>query len=488
MVIACTFLVFLVTRGRLTPFIVHQTKTHRTSLNGGHRQVFPSCSYFGIETIQRVGRTERNRAAGELWAKGFYPYQPCPVDDGLQDWHQSLSPTKFAQPVAVLTVMDSSYLDVLASWAHDVRNNGHACFVVAVDVAVCAEVKRVGCGCFTSELKVNNLRRQSGWHTNRVTSVRKRFEGALSLLDEGYSVFMHDADVLFRPSGLMNLTKYASWVMNNQRLKKFTFLIQDNGARDTAFDGLNWGFVWMTNTPSAKGILRCTLERWNDPAFGCVSKGPCNDYYLRSQPRISHILELAISSERDVSACMLPEISTFNAVHLTGYPSVASKLTCAKALGILRERQAVPTVAYVVPPEADIFAQKQVLQVALYLADSFGAKVEIPATFYKSQPIEFCDIFDVKGIAERVTSTSTASCSKYLHTIDAQTVLELSELKAHQHRVCVDFRDLRNAGSEVSLLAQRAFIVPVCDPSNPVYKATHSCIRENGTDEIIPAD
>ncbi len=68
-----------------------------------------------------------------------------------------------------------------------------------------------------------------GWHSNRGASVKQRFIGALTMLDNGLDVFMHDADVFFQDGGLKSVFEA---IADFRQTKEIRFMVQGNGRRD----------------------------------------------------------------------------------------------------------------------------------------------------------------------------------------------------------------------------------------------------------------
>ncbi len=436
-----------------------------------------SCEYFDINNIIRIDMMASVTRHDQLWKEGHFPYHGCPRPQpkgsrirstiGYANQHDSHS-----LRLAVLTVLDSNYLEVLPSWAIQIQSLKYACHVIAVDDKVCSEVIRAGCGCFPSTKPPKDLASVSGWHPTRVQSVKRRFEGALDLLVQGYDVLMHDADVFFERDGMEAALEYWS----HHRDQNYDFMVQDNGERKVNYDGLNWGFVFMRSSHTSIALLRCTLQRWDDAAFGCGEK-KCDSYYMRSQPRINHIVELALQSEKRPKVCKVPTLKSFGARHMTGYPTVAAKLICAKAAGFLSD--VLPArLAYDVPRSADVLSQRKALQAALYLAERSNLKLEIPEAFVRGENVEFCRLFDVSKMSSFATAAS-GKCINVTHI--PVTELTLSQPKSTAlSRKCISYEALLNITIEGH---QMPVAVPLCDPHNPVYDAIHCCERRHGTDE-----
>ena len=301
------------------------------------------------------------------------------------------------------------------------------------------------------------------------------------MLESGHTVLMHDADVLFDEYGLRLVSSYLDDIWRKE--DNYDFMVQDNGSRDTAYDGLNWGFVWMNTTTRAKSVVRCTLDRWHDDAFGCSSNQRCEDYYKRSQPRINHVLELSILSPRAVKACKLASLSTFSTFHMTGYPTVEKKLVCAKESGYLKVASH-NRLSYRVPRTSSLLQQRRALQVGLLLARSLDAKLELPAVYFAEETQKLCSIFDVSNINPYVTHQHSDSCVSIHSSVDMNLTGRIQKHLEREQRVCIDFDVLNTMYDRVVLEAKQAFPLPVCDPDNPVYRPIHCCQRTDGSDEL----
>lgn len=441
---------------------------------GGLVQSGSSCEYFDIYDIQRIGMmpiVANPTELAEVTSDGHFPYSACPKEFVPLENGETQA---LLENLAVLTVIDSNYIEVLPSWAEQVLALRLQCFVMAVDDKVCEVVLSLGCQCFPSGLSQKNLVRTTGWHENRIHSVKQRFDGALRLLSQGLNVLMHDADVLFREGGLRTSLQYWSQYHENH-----DFMVQDNGFRKVNYDGLNWGFVFMRSSSSSISLLRCTLDRWDDAAFGCGKKN-CEGYYLRSQPRINHILELALQSTNSLRVCKLPALSNLGAVHMTGYPTVAAKLACAKAAGYLFDPSNT-RLAYDVPSAANVSSQREALQIAVLLADMNKAKLEIPKAFVSGEEQDFCRLFDVSRISSTL-SPSSGACANVTDHITPEA--SLMRWPRHAKRICLSFHELLLYTSDTSGMGRsESPNVPVCDPKNEIYDKIHCCERKDGSDE-----
>jgi len=467
------------------------------------------CKYLSIKKLTRIEKSEKKLAnsrnsKNSPFYHGYFPYELCPHPPEGSAPHNS---ARTYPNLAFVTVMSMNYVEVLPSWAKQVKSVGAACAVVAIERQVCEEVSKLSCECVKPYLKEQRKKSSegqhaSGWYENRVLSIQKRFDGALHMLNRGFDVFMHDSDVFFKSDGMKLLVEYIYTAVENSGFSNYDFLVQDNGKRETAYDGLNWGFVWMNNTLNAKSTLSCVLDRWNDEAFGCKD---CKDsYYDRSQPRINHILEESIYTPGNggVSVCKLPALRFFNATHMTGYPSVSKKITCARAAGFLLDDASVQKgLSYDVPISVNIYDQRKVLQTAAFIATQLSIKLEIPKVFFEGKLIKICEIFDVKSLSSilmksrSVNHCTSTTDSKFMDSMSIsfsmadsnyifKNALNLSEWNSGNGTICLNFSWLLNMHSRIPRNKIEMLAIPICDPNNPAYRSIHSCKRDDNSDEI----
>jgi len=246
--------------------------------------------------------------------------------------------------------------------------------------------------------------------------VRWRFLYAQQLLRRGRAVLMHDADVFFRPGGLLAVARWA----NATGREDLDFAVQHNGGRKEAYDDLNWGFVWMSGSPFSVRFLGCTLGVWTHKVFSPPPDRPHMPYYARSQPRINHVFEAAV--ETAPTAAAVPRLCTFRPAflartirHLSGYTSARQKLMCARAEGILDDdpARARPRLLYEVPLNATVDEQKRALVAALALAQASRLAVAIPAASFAGRRVPFCRLFDVDALPpQRMTRAWHAAMLK----------------------------------------------------------------------------
>jgi hypothetical protein len=451
------------------------------------RQFIPqyqeNCSTLHVHHLLRAEIFDkRNHDVGN-WLVGHYPYKMCPM---ISSPRRTLDTNaRAAAPVVVVTVMDRSYSGILPLWAAQVHKAGASCFVVAIDADVCSMATLESCECLgpdpaheREESRPVITAATRGWHRNREESVKRRFVGALKVLASGRAVFMHDADVLF-PSGVKQFIDYGASLWRSEQM--VDLMVQDNGNRDTAYDGLNWGFVWLNPTPFTRALLNCTVKKWEDAAFGCPKKGLCNSYYKRSQPRINHILELSLKLRGTIPICKLPSLSTFGAIHMTGYPNAAAKLACARASGFLIEVLAT-RLSYTVPSHASLVEQRLALQAAIVFANSSGVKLEIPKSYYNQSVVGICDVFDLSNTGHFLTAPTMQTCDIFISSVEGVKIQ-----RGKNTLYCLDYGILLKMGttSQVFNNSPAQLKIPICDPRDPQYESFHSCYRHDGTDDEI---
>ena len=149
------------------------------------------------------------------------------------DLHSFTLTSAFAEN-AFTTVHCQAYMAVLEPWAHVVHFANASCVAVALDMTVCNEAKRIGCQCiksFDDAPNYGNSGTQKGWHKARRDGIKMRFIGALSVMEAGRPVVMHDADVFFRPHGLLHLLSFIE--ATREQVSNLDVLAQNNGKRDT---------------------------------------------------------------------------------------------------------------------------------------------------------------------------------------------------------------------------------------------------------------
>ena len=143
----------------------------------------------------------------------------------------------------VLTVANAHYDEVFNDWIISVRRANVSCHVLALDDITCQRASQLGCRCLRSEFVLSSNSSsvfQQGWHVDRVTAVKYRFEAAAKLLLDGYDVLLHDADVFFQKD---SIARFMDFVLHLNRANfDHDLIIQDNGVRKDTYDRLNWGF------------------------------------------------------------------------------------------------------------------------------------------------------------------------------------------------------------------------------------------------------
>ena len=253
---------------------------------------------------------------------------------------------------------------------------------------------------------------------------------------------MHDADVFFLPGGLESVLRYLSALPQTVDL-----VVSDNGPpRAAAFDGLNWGFVYLASPPLAATLLSCLLATWTHPVFERLE---------RSQPRINRLLEEALEHGGMLPSQIgmpPPQLKRAAIKHMTGFPTVRHKLVCALAHGLWRRASSSRVLAYDVPAGASAERQRAALQAGLVLAESTHSLLALPPAFFDGAPVDVCRLFDVGNLPFAMLAAPLgAAC--------APTV-NLS---------CADFASLSRQTTSGGAT------VRVCDPTSKHLDGTHSC-------------
>lgn len=447
--------------GAHAAFASSRSRANRMNVSGS-----VSCAELGISYLSRVPLAERHpltsyraHGHGASWPRGHYPWPVCanaslrpppaspvPAPAGLPGPVDAPPPAAPRPPLTVLMVADSTYSVRIPAWALLVRSFGAACAVGDVgdasDVAprqpgrhapvaqpaACAAADAAGCECFSPPSRAEAGSRRSDADGALALAVRWRFKYALTLLRRGHEVLMHDADVFFSPAGMRATLRVAAAERSSagggspapraSRGLGAHFVLQPNGRRREAFDDLNWGFVWISASRAAENVLQCALDTWNHLAFRGPPLPARSWYYVRSQPRLNHILEAAIASApwpaAEPRACTLPRRLFFrwgskdrpmllgmsvgeeqSVVHFTGFETPQRKLLCAKTEGLLlpapETAQLAPArdgsapspvirrvLSYSPPLGAPAAAQGRALAAAYALAETLDAEVGLP--------------------------------------------------------------------------------------------------------------
>lgn len=456
------------------------------------------CHQLGINDIMRVQRSDNYKSTrksdGLEWRSGFYDYAQCrPQKRGSFYRFGSKSGSLWHTRIAVLMPVDRSYESVIFDWSSVVHRAELDCFALTLTADTCSVVETHGCRCInvnTSETNADSNMAEVGWHGMRISAVKLRFFGALTLLQAGYDVIMHDADVFFTLDSLLHVLSYLSEVTHSQ--PDLDFVAQDNGVRRVPYDRLNWGFVWLRQSTVSLNILRCTLERWDDEAFMCEDRTNCDlSYQLRSQPRINHIVEDSIVHDvARPSMCLISSeiLKSFGIKHMTGYTNAFTKQTCAKAYGYLKlGASAHQTLAYHVPVNATATEQKNALLAALAYARVTQRHLEIPQAYYRGRTVSFCLLYEIKDEPiHDLLSPHFGSCDDGTEIHDLHQLLVSPPWKLKDKRICIRFADLLNSG----FMLRRKGVhktISLCDPTNKTYSSLHMCQRSDG-DEIRVGD
>lgn len=507
----------------------------------------PACLALGFDRIERVSKRIANSDTvtavrvnqTQSWKFGKYAYPACRIrrdrsvplvfsekgGEGGNKERQRLTAdmVQHGRPV-VLTVADSNYADAVRIWAQMVLDSNASCTVVALDENMCNMAEAFRCRCFPiyhrkaagAGGKVKSL----SWKGVRKAAVRDRFRGALAVLKEGRSVIMQDADAIFYPGGLSRVLEFIS-VAEPHSDKAISlvsgrpdFIVQDNGSRDKVFDDLNWGFSFLRPSNTTINILECLLDNWEHNAFTAPrTKDDRKDtYFMRSQPRINHVIELTILHGETArpSICTFPSKFLHSAVrHMTGFSDAYYKLICARSEGLLHS-PSDHVLAYDVPREASPNEQRTALSNALDLAIPMGYKVALPwAHDENGERVPLCMLLFFAN-TERVRGRLAArleypnSCAN-----DSVEVLELNRISGflRQHtekhrkhtsvssflanegrgdRICLNFTSLVDGKQKhrnhnhyhKTDGAGGPFQIRVCNPHEAMYSYEHMCMTD----------
>ena len=483
---------------------MRETKAHQ----GGINLVSPlnstamvrqssSCTALNVVSLSRVAmidqrpKEEHARSLDSKWVQGHYPHQECVAESA-----SGRSPG----PVTVLMVSDHSYAWRIPGWASEVRSLLAACAIGSVSISnsshIRAAASTAGCKYFELPPQVAaNARKHASesnydWAPNsaRALAVRWRFAYARALLTQGQSVLMHDADVHFKPGGLAAFFRFSA----SSDLSAYDFLVQDNGARREAYDDLNWGFVWMNaNSTRAAHLLGCVLDTWTHEAFQSPQGSPYYRYHARSQPRINHVLEAAITAAR--SRATAPRVCKLSPVfqaqlthHMTGYPSLQHKLACAKAFGIdtgdSLHRTWHGRLGYRVPHAASVAEQATALAAAVSLGERQGYVVAVPSAVAPSgEATPFCQLFDATQLPVSRLAASIPEQMLQQHCDPAQEFSGMLQLHGEAGATstgtffkCLHFTSLLRLRNESSV--QRHLLrMRTCNPTSAAVARTHAC-------------
>jgi len=447
-----------------------------------------SCTQLGI---QKLTNSMHANESVHNWRAGFYEYEHCAAVTTQSE--VSLRGGK----TVVLMPMDKSYVDVIRDWSFTVRSAHLRCYVFALSAELCAVASKHDCECLmdpslttisSNYPRILDPRMEKGWHPMRVNAVKMRFWAASELINRGFNVIMHDADVFFHENSLLRFVEYVGKV--RARTPDIDMIVQDNGLRKVPYDRLNWGFVWLRAGQTSLNILTCTLNLWQDNTFLCHGEKCDMSYYLRSQPRINRIIEETI--RRNVSApkiCMITRSSmkNYGIQHMTGYTSAQMKQTCGKASGYLRRSNlGASTIAFDVPPNASSSEQKTALMTAITIARLMRRNVEIPTTFYLGKHTPFCMLYEIlDDTIHELLSTRATLCSKE-NTIRMLDVLVPPPWPHFPTNICLPFEDIKDGGTigyDAELQSSNPTIL-LCNPSNMQYAPLHMCQRSHKSDEV----
>ena len=450
----------------------------------------PACLAIGIPRLQRVPIYVQKLVHGAWnasWRRGHYPYATCPVS-GPSGLAASMT-------VATLLVADHQYAEVIPRWAAGSRAaNVDLCVVGQVGASdlPCQAARHVGCECMRHEHASAAIGRKDSSFARagaRGRSVRYRFEYAQALLARNYSVLMLDADVFLREAGMARLLGFL-----RTGVVGYDFALMNNHPRPEAYDDLNWGVAWMSPSETSKHLLSCLLGAWDHHAFSDPRTG---SYGLRSQPRVNHLIESSLmrggGASRAPRVCMLPDELTERALmHMTGYPTVEHKITCARTMGLHQvtgsawTRSPQRQLWYRVPEDASPQQQRDALIAAARLASELNRTLVLPGALFRGRPVAFCALFDFVGMrlgsfftqAEAATAGALFGAGECI--VPAVAPLEnktysgvARAMSAWDSKpyVCVPFETLAQLAFKLHL-PEWAF---VCNPTSEAVRSTHSC-------------
>ena len=511
------------------------------------------CLALGIDRIDRVSKHVVNaqlinvtRADGQshTWRLGKYPYSTCRIpklSTSVPEIETLVNDMIRLEKPVVVTVADANYADAIKIWADMVQANKLSCSVVALDENTCNMAESLRCRCFPIYHRKaagagGKLKKMFAWKGLRAAAVRDRFRGAVEILKEGRSVIMQDADAIFYPGGLRSVLKFISSAFvhetqaSNSVATKPDFIVQNNGDRDKVFDDLNWGFSFMRSSDTTIHLLECLLQNWDHYAFVAPSiKGDRRDtYFLRSQPRINHILELAIARgsnnlvtnwtipnsqlgkvSRSPTVCTFPrKVLNTGVRHMTGFSDANYKLICARSEGLLKSASD-HYLAYDVPPEASPLEQRAALTAALDLAIPMGYKVALPWAYDQhGKEVPFCMLFffanterfrgrlssrmerqdGCAGDAVSIPDLERISGFLSLHTEKHRKYhdpLSSLALQGKGDRICVNFTSLLHDrlrhskhSADQRKEGEGPYQIRVCNPHEPMYTLEHMCFTD----------
>ena len=433
-----------------------------TNASLGHRPrpLDASCRALGIQTLERVpvytdwhmdqhpSINGTYAAVPSRWAAGHFPWWHaslrCHVPSSPSPTTTSPAPTATRRSIALLMTVDHRYEQLVPAWAAEAQGAGVGCILGVISSAnasqhMCAAARRVGCHCLADE---RAPRDQVG---SQVFAVKIRFDFARRVLRRGLatSLLMHDADVFFRPGGLVAMTRVISALPPT-----IDFAVSDNGPRrNESFDDLNWGVAWVSGSNASLSVLDCVLAEWTHPSFERPSSRTPNPalYFQRSQPRINHILEAAIvassnhfrgttsKASNNAMQTQAPRVCTFERRqqdealrHMTGMSGAHAKLVCARAENVSRlppDHRSRCVLSYSTPLNASARAQMAALKTALQLRNERHCTLALPAAMHRGKRIGFCKLFDPGSVPlEGVDAPIAAGDSGRTTWLDFETL------------------------------------------------------------------
>ena len=133
-------------------------------------------------------------------------------------------------------------------------------------------------------------------------------------------------------------------------------------------------------------------------------------YWRRSQPRVNHLVELALAAAGTsaappaLSLCMFPPALRSHAyTHMTGLSTASQKIACARAMGLVSlpqdEAMAARTLRYAVPRLASPMSQWGALVEGFAVARRLGRALRLPRyAFHGTERISICQLVDVQRL------------------------------------------------------------------------------------------
>ena len=191
--------------------------------------------------------------------------------------------------------------------------------------------------------------------------------------------------------------------------------------------------------------------------------------------------------------CMLPDKLTSRALkHMTGYPTVEHKITCARTMGLHQVKGSAWTRSpqrqlwYRVPEDASPQQQRDALIAAARLASELNRTLVLPGALFRGRPVAFCALFDFVGMrlgsfftqAEAATAGALFGAGECIVPAVAPQenktysgVARAMSAWDSKPYVCVPFETLVQLAFRLHL-PEWAF---VCNPTSKAVGSTHVC-------------